>query len=130
MIVCHSFFYKAHPKYLNEAVNMMRGVNNCCFFRHGDFDSWVIELHRLLRETTGGRFKKGDISLIRTAVDGGGRVQIYVKHGMDYAARIYYITVEKALTQRVIGGEFVMQCRLVPDCVEAELFYQETMKDL
>lgn len=32
MIVCHSFFYKAHPKYLNEAVNMMRGVNNCCFF--------------------------------------------------------------------------------------------------
>lgn len=36
MIVCHSFFYKAHPKYLNEAVGMMRRVNNCCFFRHGD----------------------------------------------------------------------------------------------
>lgn len=116
MIVCHSFFfYKAHPKYLNEAVNMMRGVNNCCFFRHGDFDSWVVELRRLLRETTDGRYEKGDISLTRTAIDGGGQVQIGVKHGMDYAARIYYITVEKALTQRVIGGEFVMQCRLDPD---------------
>lgn len=115
MIVCHSFFYKAHPKYLNEAVNMMRDVNNCCFFRHGDFDSWVVELHRLLRETTDGRYEKGDISLTRTAIDGGGQVQINVKHGLDYAARIYYITVEKALTQRVIGGEFVELCRLEPN---------------
>ena len=29
MIVCHSFFYKAHPKYLNDAVQMMRDVNDC-----------------------------------------------------------------------------------------------------
>ena len=122
MIVCHSFFYKAHPKYLNEAVNMMRGVNNCCFFRHGDFDSWVVELRRLLRETTDGRFEKCDISLTRTAIDGGGQVQINVKHGMDYAARICYITVKKALTQRVIGGEFVMQCRLDP---EGNMIYSE-----
>lgn len=112
MIVCHSFFYKAHPKYLNEAVGMMRNVNNCCFFRHGDFDSWVVELRRVLRETTGGRFEKDDIQLIRTGVQGVGQVQIEVKHGLDYAARIYYITVEKALTQRVIGGEFVKLCRL------------------
>lgn len=111
MIVCHSFFYKAHPKYLNEAVNMMRGVNNCCFFRHGDFDSWVVELRRLLRETTGGRFEKNDIQLLRTS----GQIQIEVKHGMDYAARIDYITVEKALTQQIIGGKFVKQCRLDPD---------------
>lgn len=112
MIVCHSFFYKAHPKYLNEAVGMMRNVNNCCFFRHGDFDSWVVELRRVLRETTGGRFEKDDIQLIRTGVQGVGQVQIEVKHGLDYAARICYITVEKALTQRVIGGEFVKLCRL------------------
>ena len=112
MIVCHSFFYKTHPKYLNEAVGMMRNVNNCCFFRHGDFDGWVIELRRVLRETTGGRFEKDDIQLIRTGVQGVGQVQIEVKHGLDYAARICYITVEKALTQRVIGGEFVKLCRL------------------
>ena len=111
MIVCHSFFYKAHPKYLNEAVNMMRKINNCCFFRHGDFDSWVVELRRLLQETTGGRFEKGDIRLSRT----NGQIQIEVKNGLDYAARIYYITVEKALTQQIIGGKFVKQCRLDPD---------------
>ena len=108
MIVCHSFFYKAHPKYLNEAVGMMRQVNNCCFCRQGDFDTWVVELRKTLRETTGGRFEKNDIQLSRT----NGRIQIEVKHGMDYAARIDYITVEKALTQRVIGGDIVKQCRL------------------
>ena len=111
MIVCHSFFYKAHPKYLNEAVGMMRRVNNCCFFRHGDFDSWVVELRRLLRETTGGRFEKNDIQLLRTS----GLIQIEVKHGMDYAARIDYIIVEKALTHSVIGGDTVIQCRLDPE---------------
>lgn len=111
MIVCHSFFYKAHPKYLNEAVQMMRDVNNCCFFRHGDFDSWVIELRRRLRETTDGRFEKNDIQLLRTS----GQIQIEVKHGMDYAARIDYIIVEKALTQRLIGDDIVKQCRLDPD---------------
>lgn len=111
MIVCHSFFYKAHPKYLNAAVQMMRDVNNCCFFRHGDFDGWVIELRRRLRETTGGRFEKNDIQLLRTS----RQIQIEVKHGMDYAARIDYIIVEKALTQRVIGGDIVKQCRLNPD---------------
>lgn len=118
MIVCHSFFYKAHPKYLYEAVRMMRSVNNCCFFRHGDFDSWVVELRRVLRETTGGRFEKNDVQLSRT----NGQVQIEVKHGMDYAARIDYITVEKALTQRIIGGEFVKQCRLDP---EGKMVYNE-----
>lgn len=111
MIVCHSFFYKAHPKYLNEAVQMMRDVNNCCFFRHSDFDGWVIELRRRLRETTDGRFEKNDIQILRTS----GQIQIEVKHGMDYAARIDYIIVEKALTQRVIGGDIVKQCRLAPD---------------
>ena len=111
MIVCHSFFYKAHPKYLNEAVQMMHDVNNCCFFRHGDFDGWVIELRRRLRETTDGRFEKNDIQLLRKS----GQIQIEVKHGMDYAARIDYIIVEKALTQRVIGGDIVKQCRLDPD---------------
>lgn len=115
MIVCHSFFYKAHPKYLNEAVQMMRDVNNCCFFRHGDFDGWVIELRRRLRETTGGRFEKNDIQLLRTDVRDGGQVQIEVKHGMDYAARICFVIVEKALTQRVIGGDIVKQYRLDPD---------------
>lgn len=115
MIVCHSFFYKAHPKYLNEAVGMMRQVNNCCFFRHGDFDSWVVELRRMLRETTDGRFEKNDIQLLRTDVHGGGQVEIVVKHGLDYAARISFEIVEKALTQRVIGGEFVKQFELDPE---------------
>lgn len=122
MIVCHSFFYKAHPKYLNEAVGMMRGVNNCCFFRHGDFDSWVVELRRVLRETTGGRFEKDDIQLSRTDFRCTGQVQINVKHGLDYAARISFEIVEKALTQRVIGGEFVKQCRLDP---EGNMVYNE-----
>ena len=111
MIVCHSFLYKAHPKYLNEAVGMMRRVNNCCFFRHGDFDSWVVELRRLLRDTTDGRFEKDDVQLLRT----DGRVQIEVKHGLDYAARVDYTTVETVLAQRIIGGEFVKLCRLDPD---------------
>ena len=118
MIVCHSFFYNAHPKYLNEAVQMMRDVNNCCFFRHGDFDGWVIELRRRLRETTGGRFEKNDIQLLRTS----GQIQIEVKHGMDYAARIDYIIVEKALAQRVIGGDIVKLCRLDP---EGRMVYNE-----
>ena len=118
MIVCHSFFYKAHPKYLNEAVQMMRNVNNCCFFRHGDFDGWVIELRRRLRETAGGRFEKNDIQLLRT----NGQIQIEVKHGLDYAARIDYIIVEKALTQRVIGGDIVKLCRLDP---EGNMLYNE-----
>ena len=118
MIVCNSFFYKAHPKYLNEAVQMMRDVNNCCFFRHSDFDGWVIELRRRLRETTGGRFEKNDIQLLRTS----GRILIEVKHGMGYAARIDYIIVEKALTQRVIGGDIVKLCRLDP---EGNMVYNE-----
>ena len=115
MIVCHSFFYKAHPKYLNETVQMMREVNNCCFFRHSDFDGWVIELRRRLRETTGGRFEKNDIQLLRTDFQDSGQIQIEVKHGLDYAARICFVIVEKALTQRVIGGDIVKQRRLDPD---------------
>ena len=94
---------------------MMRNVNNCCFFHHGDFDGWVIKLRKRLRETTGGRFEKNDIQLLRTNVPGGGQVQIEVKHGMDYAARICFVIVEKALTQRVIGGDIVKQCRLDSD---------------
>lgn len=90
---------------------MMRKVNDCCFFRHGDFDSWVVELRRVLRETTGGRFEKNDIQLSRTS----GRVQIWAMHGLDYVARIDYTTVETALAQRVIGGEFAKQCTLNPD---------------
>ena len=78
----------------------------------------MIELRKVLRESTGGRFEKNDIQLLRTM----NVVQIEVKHGMDYAARICYITVKKALTQRVIGGEFVMQCRLDP---EGNMIYSE-----
>jgi hypothetical protein len=110
MIVCHSFFYKAHPKYLDNAVSMMREVNNCCFFSHDDFEAWVLELRNVLRETTGGRFEKNDIQLSRT----NGTVQIDVKHGLDYAARIEYIIVEKALTRQLCSGKFVKQCGLEP----------------
>ena len=41
---------------------------------------------------------------------------------MDYAARIDYIIVEKALTQRVIGGDIVKLCRLDP---EGSMVYNE-----
>jgi hypothetical protein len=59
-------------------------------------------------ETTGGRFEKNDIQLFRK----NGQIQIEVKHGLDYAARIDYIIVEKALTQSVYNGDIVKQCRL------------------
>ena len=78
----------------------------------------MIELRKVLRESTGGRFEKNDIQLLRTM----NVVQIEVKHGMDYAARINYITVEKALTQRIIGGDIVKQCRLDP---EGNMVYKE-----
>lgn len=111
MIVCHSFFYKAHPKYLDDAINMMQSINNCCFFYHDEFESWVIKLKEKLRETTGGRFEKDDIQLQKTS----GRVQIDIKHGQDYSARIDFIIVEKAISQHIISGDFYTLCKFHPN---------------
>jgi len=110
MIVCHSFFYKKSPKYLYNAVGLMRSVNNCCFVNHGDFDSFCIKLRNALRDDTGGRFDTGDISLYR----GNNQLQIEVKHGQDYAARIDFITVEKGLVVKALSAEIVTAWQFTP----------------
>lgn len=91
MIVFHSFFYKKHPKYLDRAVDMMRNMNNCGFINHIDLDVFIAKLRVVLQEDSGGRFEKRDVSLYV----GNGQLQIEVKSGLDYAARIDYIKVEK-----------------------------------
>lgn len=93
MIVVHSFFYKSHPRYLDGAVSMMRKVNNCAFMLHDDFDTFVRHLRDRLKEDTDGRYERGDISVTKSS----GQVQINVKHGLDYAARMNYGIVEKGL---------------------------------
>lgn len=110
MIVCHSFFYKKHPKYLDNAVGLMRSVNNCCFINHEDFDSFRIKLRNALRDDTGGRFDTGDISLFY----GNGQIQIEVKHGQDYAASIHFIKVEKGLTITALSAGIVTACQFTP----------------
>lgn len=103
MIVCHSFFEKKHPKYLDEAIDMMLSVSNSCFIRHEEFFDWVSELKRILKETTGGRFEKDEIQLSRTV----GRIQINIKNGQDYVARIDYISIRYGYSRRYSDGKFV-----------------------
>ena len=103
MIVCHSFFEKKHPKYLDEAIDMMLSVSNSCFIRHDDFFAWVLELRRILKETTGGRFEKKEIQLSITV----GRIQINIKNGQDYVARMDYISIRYGYARRYSDGKFV-----------------------
>ena len=111
MIVLHSFFYKKHPKYLDGAINLMRSVNNCGFVSHRDFDIFVQKIFERLKEDTGGRYEKGDVTLIRT----DGQLQIEVKHGMDYAARIEFIHVEKGLVVTCFTEKIKTGWRFRPD---------------
>lgn len=112
MIVLHDFFYKSsHPRYLDKAVGMMRGVNGCGFFNHKDFETFIDLLREELKESTGGRYDKGEISLART----NGQVQIEVKGGLDYAARIDYTVVEKVFTYKAFSRERVQGWKLTPE---------------
>lgn len=112
MIVLHDFFYKSgHPRYLDKAVGMMRGVNDCGFFNHKDFETFIDLLREELKEGTGGRYEKGEVSLTRVS----GQVQIETKGGFDYAARICYTVVEKVFTYKAFSRERVQACELTPD---------------
>lgn len=111
MIVFHNFFHKSHPRYLDKAVGMMREMDGCGFFNHKDLETFTALLRQELKEGTGGRYEKGDIALIRTS----GQLQIEVKHGLDYAARIDYTVVEKAFTYKSFSRERVQAWELAPD---------------
>ena len=111
MIVLHSFFYKKHPKYLNGAVNLMRSVNNRCFVNHRDFDIFVQKIFERLQEDTDGRYEKGDVTLIRT----DGQLQIEVKRGLDYAARIDFINVENGFAITAFSEKLKKVWRFMPD---------------
>jgi len=110
MIVLYSFFYKNHPRYLDKAVGMMRGVNGCGFFNHEDFETFIGLLRQELQEGTGGRYEKGDICLFRS----DGQLTIEVKRGLDYAARINYVILEKVFTYKAFSRELVQGWKLTP----------------
>ena len=93
MIVFHDFFYKAHPRYLDRAVGLMRQVNECSLVSHQALDVFVDKLRDVLKEDGGGRYEKGVIGL--SVVQ--HQIQIEVKEGLDYAARICYFQLKKGL---------------------------------
>lgn len=111
MIVFHDFFYKSgQPRYLDKAVGMMRCVNGCGFFNHNDFETFIDLLREELKEGTGGRYEKGDISLSRT----NGQIQINTKGGDGYAARICYTAVEKVFAYKAFSREQMQGWELTP----------------
>ena len=110
MIVFHSFFWKKHPKYLDRAVGMLRNMNNCCFINHRDLDVFIKKLRETLKEDSDGRYEKREVSLYVgniSAYSENGQLQIEVKGGIDYAARIDYIKVEKGYFYRTFSEERV-----------------------
>ena len=111
MIVFHSFFYKKHPKYLDRAVGMLRNMNNCSFVHHKDLDVFIKKLRETLKEDSDGRYEKREVSLYVgniSTYSGNGQLQIEVKGGLDYAARIDYIKVEKGYYYRIFSEERVL----------------------
>ena len=96
MIVFHNFFYKAHPHYLDRAIEMMQKVNKCGFAMHSDLDIFVKNIREALKEDSGERYDRGDI---RVSVY-SSLIQIEGKNG-DYAARIDYFILEKGLAFRM-----------------------------
>ena len=93
MIVFCDFFYKAHPHYLDRAVDLMRKVNECGLIIHDNLGTFINKLKDILKEDGGDRYKKGVIGLSVAK----HQIQIEVKGGMDYAARICYFELEKGL---------------------------------
>lgn len=117
MIVFHSFFYKKHPKYLERAVGMLRGMNNRGLVHHGDLDVFAGELRKALAEDSGGRYESHDVSLVvskNADGSGGGQLQIEVKGGLDYAARISYIVVEKSYYYELPAKKKMLAWRFLP----------------
>lgn len=100
MIVFHDFCYKSYPCYLERAVGLMRQVNGCGLAMHNNLYVFVDKLKRILKEDGGGRYEKGFIGLSVTE----RQIQIEVKSGMDYAARIYYFPLEKSFAFTVEGN--------------------------
>ena len=98
MIVLHSFFFKAHPKYLDKAVDMMRKLEGCGFFTHSYFEMYVIRMRREIRKSAGDR----DVNLLKAH----GQLQIVTKGGDDYVARINFMNIEKVFTETFSGRLF------------------------
>lgn len=118
MIVFHSFFYKKHPKYLDRAVGMLRNMNNCCFVNHRDLDVFIKKLRETLTEDSDGRYEKHEVSLYVGNISSyseNGQLQIEVKGGLDYAARIDYIKVEKGYFYRTFSEERVLGWNFTAD---------------
>jgi hypothetical protein len=64
-----------------------------------------------LEEDSGRRYENHDVSLYA----GNGQLQIEVKNGQDYAARISYINVEKGYFYRVFSEEKALGWKFTPD---------------
>ena len=107
MIVLHSFFFKAHPKYLDKAVDMMRKLEGCGFFTHSYFEMFVERLRAEIRESAGNR----NVYLHK----GNGQLQIETKGGQDYAARICFINIEKVFSVETFSGKLVQSHFLTPE---------------
>ncbi|MCR4602469.1 MAG: hypothetical protein K5683_02900 [Prevotella sp.] len=110
MIVLHSFISKKYPKYLKRAVSMLRDVNDGCFTIHQDFDMFVQEIFKVLKEDSAGRYEKGEVTLSRTS----GQLQINVKRGLDYAARIYFTDVRTGFCFKFFTREMVPEWHFTP----------------
>lgn len=118
MIVFHSFFDKKHPKYLDRTVGMMRNMNNCCFVNHRDLDVFIKKLRETLKKDSDGRYEKNEVSLYVgniTSYSRNGLLQIEVKGGLDYAARMVYIEVEKGYFYRTFSENRVHGWNFTPD---------------
>lgn len=105
MIVLHSFFFKAHPKYLDKAVDMMRKLEGCGFFYHPFFEMYINRLRSEIRESAGNR----DVKLLKAH----GQLQIMTKGGDDYVARINFMNIEKVFTE-TFSGRLFQSHRLTP----------------
>lgn len=118
MIVFHGFFDKKHPKYLDRAVGMMRNMNNCCFVNHRDLDVFTRKIREALMEDSGERYERREISLYVGNIspyNRSGQLQIEVKGGLDYAARMDYIEVEKGYFYRTFSENRVHGWNFTPD---------------
>lgn len=118
MIVFFGFFDKKHPKFLDRTVGMMRNMNGCCFVNHRDFDVFVKKLRETLKEDSDGRYEKNEVSLYVGKISSyseNGQLQILVKGGLDYVARIDYIKIEKGYFYRIFSEERVHGWDFTPD---------------
>ena len=71
---------------------------------HKELDVFIESLKVILKADGGGRYERRDISLCVVP----GQIQIEVKRGMDYAARISLIYVEKALEIGRVSSDVVV----------------------